>query len=68
MTVYEFTRMSEGGEIFKIVDADLSCSRSNPQVIVSGDKNVVRVHCGHRIVQAFANETKKTVILYTKEA
>ena len=67
MTVTEITRLYEGGENFRIVDADRVGSRVNPHVLGEGDKNYVRVYFGKRVVAAIENASKKTVILYTKE-
>lgn len=67
MNVTEFTKLSVGNELFRIVDADKQGYMSNPFILVEADKNVVRERFGNRFVIGFEIATKKCIILYTKE-
>ena len=66
MNVTEFTKLSVGNELFRIVDADKQGYMSSPFVLVEADKNVVRERFGNRSVIGFEIATKKCIILYTK--
>jgi hypothetical protein len=66
MTITEFTRLSVGDVYFEIVDATIPGYMTNPKVLITADKNVVRQQYGDRNVVGFEPKTKKTITLYAK--
>ena len=69
MTVTEFTRMDNGGVMYKLVDPTRQAHLSNPDgaVLLGGvDKNVARVIYGNYTVTSFDVTAKNRVTLHIK--
>ena len=69
MTVTEFTRMDNGGVMYKLVDATRQGHLTDPNgaVLLGGvDKNVARVRYGNYTVTSFDVTAKNRITLHIK--
>lgn len=66
MTVTEFTKLDKGGLMYKVVDARQNGYLTKPDILIDGDKNVVKKNFPDSEVVGFDIATKKSLYLYIK--